>query len=208
MRLSAGPRSRPARAGFTLIELLVVISIIAVLAGMLFPVLAKARAKAYEVTCSSYLRQIAMGMQMYVDDWDEEYSPGIVSITAAGHFCAGVIWADNIYTYSKNDEMFICPRHQVRGFSYGMNRSFERLSLSAICSPAQKISFVDYYGIHLPGSFEINWYVTPPQGISPPIYRHENAAMAAFADGHVKRMREGQINDITVWWNPWTPATE
>jgi len=197
------PRSRP---GFTLIEMLVVIAIIAVLAGLLFPVLAKARSKAYTVECSAYVRQIATGMQMYADDYDETFSPGITSTTAAGHFCAGVIWADNIYHISKSEDMFICPRHQTRGFSYGMNRSFDRLHLAALESPSNKITFVDYPGIHLPGSFEIIWYASPPGGDSPPLYRHEDMTMAGFADGHVKLMRQGQIDDVAVWWNPRTPA--
>jgi len=194
------------RAGFTLIEMLVVIGIIAVLAGMLFPVLSRARAKAYTVTCGSYLRQISVGMQMYADDWDDAFSPGITSTTAAGRFCAGVIWADNIYRISKSDEMFICPIHATRGFSYGMNRSFDGLNMSRVQSPADKVTFVDYTGIHLPGSFDIIWYATPPGGNSPPVFRHENFAMAAFADGHTKLMREGQIADAAISWNPYTPV--
>lgn len=56
--------------GFTLIELLVVIAIISILAAILFPVLARARAKARETSSSSNLRQIGMGVLMYVQDYD------------------------------------------------------------------------------------------------------------------------------------------
>jgi prepilin-type N-terminal cleavage/methylation domain-containing protein/prepilin-type processing-associated H-X9-DG protein len=59
------------RRGFTLIELLVVIAIIAILAGILFPVIAQARDAARRANCISNLHQIAMAHQMYVQDNDD-----------------------------------------------------------------------------------------------------------------------------------------
>jgi prepilin-type N-terminal cleavage/methylation domain-containing protein/prepilin-type processing-associated H-X9-DG protein len=58
------------RAGFTLIELLVVIAIIAILAAILFPVFAQARAKAQQATCQSNLKQVGLAWHMYVEDYD------------------------------------------------------------------------------------------------------------------------------------------
>src|SRR5579871_4089913 len=60
-----------AHPGFTLIELLVVIAIIAILAAILFPVFAQARAKARQTTCLSNNKQIALGVLMYAQDYDE-----------------------------------------------------------------------------------------------------------------------------------------
>src|SRR5438045_8223435 len=62
---------RTSHPGFTLIELLVVIAIIAILAAILFPVFAQARDKARGAACLSNVKQLATGLQMYTQDYDE-----------------------------------------------------------------------------------------------------------------------------------------
>jgi prepilin-type N-terminal cleavage/methylation domain-containing protein len=59
------------KRGFTLIELLVVIAIIATLAAILFPVFAQAKQSAKRSACLSNLRQIAIGNELYVNDYDD-----------------------------------------------------------------------------------------------------------------------------------------
>ncbi|MFN3649405.1 MAG: type II secretion system protein [Armatimonadota bacterium] len=62
-------RRRP--SGFTLVELLVVIAIIAILAGLLFPVLAQARASARKSTALSNLKQVGTALAIYTADYDD-----------------------------------------------------------------------------------------------------------------------------------------
>ena len=77
-------------SGFTLIELLVVIAIIAILAAILFPVFAQARAKARQTTCVSNSKQIANAVTMYSQDYDEAFP------FAAGWY-SGIGWLTTYY---------------------------------------------------------------------------------------------------------------
>ena len=102
------------RKGFTLIELLVVIAIIAILASILFPVFARARENARRASCQSNLKQMGLGVLMYVQDYDEKYPLSYSSNaqpTPDGQNMQanGWVWQQIIYPYTKSDQIYLCP---------------------------------------------------------------------------------------------------
>ena len=95
------------RRGFTLIELLVVIAIIAILAAILFPVFARAREKAESTACLGNTKQLALALNMYVQDYDE-------MVPYSSFENGWTLWGV-LHPYMKNWEILICPSKKTIG---------------------------------------------------------------------------------------------
>ncbi len=106
------------RKGFTLIELLVVIAIIAILAAILFPVFAKAREKARQTACLSNIKELALAVLMYAQDYDGRICGHHTNLNAGYGY-----WYHNIEPYVKNTQLFQCPSYLGSSAygSYGYN---------------------------------------------------------------------------------------
>ncbi len=123
---------RNGKSGFTLIELLVVIAIIAILAAILFPVFAQARAKARQASCISNNKQLSLATIMYTQDYDELYPPaygfyagawgsGYIGDAPYNSACTNGVcgpnwtslmsgmWINVIQPYAKNYGLAVCP---------------------------------------------------------------------------------------------------
>jgi prepilin-type processing-associated H-X9-DG protein len=87
----------------------VVIAIIAILAAILFPVFAQARAKARQAACLSNMKQIGTGLMLYTQDYDETYPVCNFSYGTAGGTVFHAAWTQHLQPYIKNVEVLRCP---------------------------------------------------------------------------------------------------
>ena len=163
--------------GFSLIELLIVIAIISILSAILFPVFARARAKARQTVCLSNQKQIGMAVVMYLQDYDERlffysspYTPSesrtgaVIYEPMALHAAR---WWNELLPYTRNRQVLVCPDDDAptlsedeRGTvdtrgrftiprSYIATRAVEGLALGQVDFPAEAIVITEKWG-HFP----------------------------------------------------------
>jgi prepilin-type processing-associated H-X9-DG protein len=204
-----------------LIELLVVIAIIAILAAILFPVFAQARAKARQSACLSNTKQLGTGLIMYAQDYDETLplnhyvGNGLMPLPGWRDSRAGDSWCSGIYPYVKNLQIYVCPEavtYTERGcnpwcspekiedgaVSYLMNYVTQGRPLASVPAPADLIFLHEgdrrWRVCHCrpePENLKSRFYIE----INHAFYdtRHNEGANLLYSDGHAKWRKKASI---------------
>ncbi len=207
---------------FTLVELLVVISIIAILASMLLPMLVKSTRSAKDISCVNNLKNSSSLMFAYVDDyrrgplwvmyskrWQQFLTPylndaqssslvdGYMAHDASGNYYATGVFSCPSQSIRSTDINQIRPNH------YGINNTIseqdQKTYYSRIKQPSRRLLFTDIFSMTGGSSGSP---VAKVDGYGSIVYvsmRHynESGSCVVFLDGHVVVRSYSYITDIS-----------
>lgn len=130
------------KAAFTLIELLVVISIIAILASLLMPALARSKAVAKRVACMNQQRQLMAATLLYIDDNEGYFPPRYLGTDPAQPG-----WPGRLNFYLQNTRLLLCPEDPTRLPSLGTGLTSANFANPADAAPRSYImnGWNDYF---------------------------------------------------------------
>ncbi|MBP6962849.1 MAG: type II secretion system protein [Armatimonadetes bacterium] len=194
------------RRGFTLIELLVVIAIISILAAMLFPVFATARAKGRQISCLSNLRQIGMAIALYQQDYGGLFPASNWAASGSPPAPPFDVTTGGLFPYIRSQGVYVCSTDSegsVKGLSYELNANLLSMPEASLDSHSTTVVLLDAKvddSVFVVGSLEDDAAVqaftseTRDQITGDAMNAdHLDTANVLWADGHVSSARYGQV---------------
>lgn len=192
------------KRGFTFIEFVVCVAIVGILAAILFPVFNRTHCYETRYPCPGNLKTLDLGMQMYLQDYENTYPIVVLTRPPFG-------WADAIEPYvAEAGHRFQCSRettdHPIPGAlktrytDYWMNGRLSGRAVKKVDLPSRTLLFGD--GNEGTVASYQNYAISslPSQWIGDdgsPLYRHTEGAFYAFADGHVKWLAAAKVTSPT-----------
>ncbi len=163
-----------------------------IVAAILFPVFARARAKAQQNSCLSNVKQLNLGMLMYASDYDDRWP-------YAGN------WPDAILPYINNTQIYACPSDGRTDGRSNKQTSGCSESVSYTMSPAFNGFYAGFPyppGTLPPGETGVLFDGTQlGGGRDVAAYRHNGGLNVGYADGHVKWVGKKHFGEIAL--SPW-----
>ena len=143
------------RNGYTLVELAVVLTLVWILAAMMFPFLQEHKNKRQTFVCQSNLKQLGFAVQQYAQDYQNRFPLVKVNdvTSSVSPFARPFGWADALYPYTKSVQLLQCPGDDKasnpdatgHGFSdYWYNANLNGLSSKSVASPLSNFLIGDY----------------------------------------------------------------
>ena len=221
-------RAKKLNGAFTLIELLVVIGIIAVLAGLLLPALARAKESGRNVSCLNNLHQLAVASSVYSLD----SSGNLPSFRNWLHTRTGDLTSGKLYPYLKSKAVYLCPtdrmemagqgrplgatpppaaptgfaaRYAPRDYSYAMNCCIcHATDVAAFLEPARTL-------VYMEANMTANDYTgqVGPVMVSQTLsYRHNFRGHLVMGDLRIETMNEKQFDAVVRTKRFWFPTDD